>query len=240
MRHLGSRGITAVWQGLGEWISRPTFYRGRCCLTVIAVLALLSPRPTSAATSEFEGPYAVRVLRQGLALEISGNFSWALPQQVGVALAETPTVRFVYLDSPGGHIKAALEVAELIHSHNLDTYVNRMCASACTIAFLAGHQRFVSETGRLGFHQAHGPGISIEQSNLLLQLAYQNSSLPPAFVAHVLRTPPQDLWIPDLGELRKAGIVTAITRDAALTVSTPGPQREWVSRPKTRQWKPAG
>jgi membrane-bound ClpP family serine protease len=208
VRHLGSRGITAVWQGLGEWISRPTFYRGRCCLTVIAVLALLSPRPTSAATSEFEGPYAVRVLRQGLALEISGNFSWALPQQVGVALAETPTVRFVYLDSPGGHIKAALEVAELIHSHNLDTYVNRMCASACTIAFLAGHQRFVSETGRLGFHQA----------------------LPRACVAHVLRTPPQDLWIPDLGELRKAGIVTAITRDAALTVSTPGPQRELIEK----------
>ena len=85
------------------------------------------------------------------------------------------------LTVPGGHIKAAMEVADLILSHKLDTYVNGMCASACTIAFLAGHQRFVSETGRLGFHQAHGPGISIEQSNLLLQLAYQNFALPPAF-----------------------------------------------------------
>ena len=60
------------------------------------------------ATYEFEGSYAVRVLHQGLVLEISGSFSWALPQQVGVALAETPTVRVVYLDSArrtyqGGH-----------------------------------------------------------------------------------------------------------------------------------------
>jgi hypothetical protein len=194
-----------------------------------AVLASLPPRPTSAATTyEFEGPYTVRVVAQGLALEISGTFSWALPQQVGVVLAETPHVRAIYLDSPGGHIKAALEVADLILAHNLDTYVSRMCASACTIAFLAGHQRFVSETARLGFHQAHGPGISSGQSNLLLRLVYQNFSLPPAFVAHVLRTPPQDLWIPDLAELRKAGIVTAIAPGGALAVSAPAPQRELI------------
>jgi membrane-bound ClpP family serine protease len=190
---------------------------------VAAVVASLLPRPTSAATYEFEGPYAVRVLAQGLALEISGTFSWALPQQVGVALAETSNVRAIYLDSPGGHIKAALEVADLIRAHRLDTYVARMCASACTLAFLAGHQRLVSETARLGFHQAHGPGISAEQSNLLLRLAYENFFLPSAFIAHVLRTRPQDLWIPDLAELRKAGIVTAIAPKAALAVSAPVP-----------------
>jgi hypothetical protein len=117
-------------------------------------------------------------------------------------------VRIIYLDSVGGHIKAALEVADLITSRNLDTYVSHMCASACTIAFLAGHRRSVSETAQLGFHQAHGPNLSSEQSNFLLRQVYQAYSLPPAFVAHIMRTPPQDLWIPNLAELRKAGIVT--------------------------------
>jgi hypothetical protein len=212
-----SRRDTAVRQGLRDSISPSLgllLNRVGCFLTVIVMLASLFPMQTSAATYEFEGPYAVRVINQGLALEISGTFSWALPQQVGVALAEAPSARVIYLDSPGGHVKAALQVADLISSHMLDTYVSRMCASACTIAFLAGHQRFVSETARLGFHQAHGPGLSIDQSNLLLRLAYQNFSLPPAFIAHVLRTPPQDLWIPDLAELRHAGIVTT-------AVSTP-------------------
>ncbi len=193
----------------------------------MAVLAPSSPRPTSAATYEFEGPYAITVLAQGRALEISGTFSWALPQQVGLALAETPNVRVIYLDSLGGHIKAALDVADLITAHNLDTYVSHMCASACTIAFLAGHRRTVSETAQLGFHQAHGPTLSNEQSNLLLQRVYQTYSLPTAFVAHILRTPPQGLWIPNLAELRKAGIVTALApNDAA--VPAPVPDHELI------------
>ena len=213
-----------MWKGLGDWISWSTGSSrscGRSFLIAITVWASLAPGPTSGATFEFEGPYAIRVLNEGLGLEISGTFSWALPQQVGVALAEAPNVRVIYLDSPGGHIKAALEVADLIRARNIDTYVNRMCASACTIAFLAGRQRFVGKTARLGFHQAHGPGISSAQSNLLLRLAYENFSLPAAFIAHVLRTPPQNLWIPDLAELRKAGIVTDVAPEGAFAVSAP-------------------
>jgi hypothetical protein len=167
-------------------------------------------RSVGAATYEFEGTYTVRELAQGFALEISGTFSWALPQEVGIALAQTPSIRAIYLDSPGGHIKAAMEVADLIRAHNLDTYVSHLCASACTIAFLAGHHRFAGQTAQFGFHQAYDPGLSTEQSNLLLLKLYQKFSIPQAFVAHILHTPPKDLWIPDLSELRKAGIVTAI------------------------------
>jgi hypothetical protein len=177
--------------------------------------------PSHAATFEFEGPYAVRVLNQGLELEISGTFSWALPQQVSVALAEAPQVRIVSLYSPGGHIKAALEVAEMIRARNLDTYVQRTCASACTIAFLAGHHRFFGTTARLGFHQAHGPGISSSDANVLLRLAYERLSVPPAFIAHALRTPPQDLWLPDLAELRRAGLVTDVVSEGAVAISGP-------------------
>ncbi len=200
-------------------LNEPSRRRRRASRLVIAVLALMTAERAQAETFEFEGPYAVRVLGQGLEIEISGTFSWALPQQVGVALAEAPLARLVRFDSPGGHIKAAMEVADMIRARNLDTYVGRMCASACTIAFLAGRQRFASETARLGFHQAHGPGLSTAESNRLLQLAYRNYLLPPGFIAHVLRTPPQDFWIPELAELRKVGIVTDIAPNAALAAS---------------------
>jgi hypothetical protein len=195
----------------------------RRCLPIVGSLALLATGPARAApTFEFEGPYAVRVLNQGLEIEIIGTFSWALPQQVNVALAEAPQARVVRLNSPGGHIKAALEIADMIRVRNLDTYVSRMCASACTIAFLAGHQRFATETARLGFHQAHGPGLSPADSNQLLQEVYRKFALPPAFVAHVLRTQPQDLWVPDLAELRKAGVVTAVAPDRAVAATAVG------------------
>lgn len=177
------------------------------------------PSSTCAATLELEEPYAIRELAQGVALEIAGTFSWALPQQVDVALAQRPNVRAIYLDSPGGHIKAALELADLIRAHNLDTYVSHLCASACTIAFLAGHRRFVSETGRLGFHQAYEASLSSEQSSILLRRVYQQFPLPSAFVAHILRTPPEELWIPDLAELRKASIITSVATDNVAAAS---------------------
>jgi hypothetical protein len=208
-RQSGRRDIATMRRRIGDLIHGSNGWRR--CLPVIGALALLTMGLARAApTFEFEGPYAVRVLNQGLEIEIIGTFSWALPQQVNVALAEAPQARVVRLNSPGGHIKAALEIADMIRARNLDTYVSRMCASACTIAFLAGHQRFATETARLGFHQAHGPGLSPADSNQLLQEVYQKFALPPAFVAHVLRTQPQDLWVPDLAELRKAGVVTNI------------------------------
>jgi hypothetical protein len=200
-------------------LNEPSRRRKQTSRLVIAVLALMTAERAQAETFEFEGPYAVRVLHQGSEIEISGTFSWALPQQVGVALAEAPRARLVRLESPGGHIKAALEVADMLRARNLDTYVGRICASACTIVFLAGHQRFATEAARLGFHQAHGPGLTPADSNLLLRLAYQNYALPPAFIAHVLRTPPQDLWVPDLAELRRAGVVTDIAPTEAIAAS---------------------
>jgi hypothetical protein len=221
-----NQNINAAWQRLGPWIARFISWQrqpGRNCIVIITVTMLVSlaPQPTGAATYEFEGPYAIRVLHQGLELEFSGTLSWAVPQQFGIALAQAPNVRIVRLNSPGGHIKAAVEVADIIHARHLDTYVPQTCASACTIAFLAGNRRIVSASAKLGFHQAHGPGLSSEQSNVLLEVAYQRFSLPSAFIAHVLRLPPWDLWTPDLAELRKVGIVTEVAPDGAFAASVP-------------------
>jgi hypothetical protein len=72
--------INAVWQRLGSWITRFISWQrqpGRNCIVIITVTMLVSlaPQPTGAATYEFEGPYAIRVLHQGLELEFSGTLS---------------------------------------------------------------------------------------------------------------------------------------------------------------------
>src|SRR4051812_46095435 len=87
-------------------------------------------------TAEFDTPYQVRVVSGGAVLEISGSFSWALPQNVQATLASAPEVRVVRLESLGGHLLAALQVVEIIQRRGLDTYVGRLCVSACTVAFL--------------------------------------------------------------------------------------------------------
>jgi hypothetical protein len=159
-------------------------------------------------TAEFDIPYQVRVLSGGAVLEISGSFSWALPQNVQAALASAPEVRVVRLESPGGHLLAALQVVEIIQRRGLDTYVGRLCVSACTVAFLGGRQRWLAPGARLGFHQAYAPGFPSDQANGILQTAYRQLGVPPSFIAHVLQTPHTNVWFPKRDELDVVHVMT--------------------------------
>ena len=153
-------------------------------------------------------PYQLRVVNDGSVLELSGSFSWALPQSFQAVLAGSPNIRMIRLESPGGHVQPAIQIATLIHERGLDTYVGRFCASACTIAFLGGRQRWLGPGARLGFHQASAPGLPSELVNGYLKAAYDNFRVPPAFVARVLSTPASDLWFPTSPELRAAHYTT--------------------------------
>lgn len=63
----------------------------------------------------------------------------------------------VVFTSEGGNLVAALEIGKAIRLKNLITYVsdNRVCASACALAWLGGRTRLASSTARIGFHAAY-------------------------------------------------------------------------------------
>jgi hypothetical protein len=171
-------------------------------ILLLLVWLIAAGRAAASPTAEFEAPYAIRVMPGGSAVEVSGSFSWAVPQNLMATLASAPDVRTVRLDSPGGHLQPALQVAEIIRARGLDTYVPRMCASACTVVFLAGRDRFVAPDARLGFHQASAPGVPPSYFDALLRATYQKARVPDGFIDHVLRTPPQSIWFPDPRMLR--------------------------------------
>lgn len=187
---------------------------------IVAILVLVRSLTGAgqAATVEFDSPYQFHLLMGGEVLEIAGSFSWSVPQNLQVTLAATPQVRVVSLNSPGGHLEPAMEVAEIIHSLGLATYVDRFCASACTVVFLAGRERWLAPGARLGFHQAHAPGFSTADADAVLRAAYERFALPQAFIAHVLRIPPTDLWFPKPAELRVAQIITGAPPGALLAL----------------------
>jgi hypothetical protein len=173
-----------------------------------------------AQTTEFDIPYGLRLVADGTVLELSGSFSWALPQNLEAVLAGAPAVRVVRLESPGGHVLPAFQVAMIIRQRGLDTYVGRYCASACTVAFLGGQRRWLGTDARLAFHQAHAPGIPPEQANAILRDAYEKLAVPPQFVAYVLRTSPADLWYPTHRELREVRYTTGDPPPALLSLSS--------------------
>jgi hypothetical protein len=104
----------------------------------------------------------------------------------------------VHLDSPGGDIYSAGEIARQIRTAGLSTVVDasqHLCASSCTIIFVGGVRRIYLNAGRvgglsdgrgfrgLGFHEGAYPGqygsYSGAATALMVSL-YQELGVPSA------------------------------------------------------------
>jgi hypothetical protein len=236
--------LTAVWQSVGIWRSATRARRthGRRfwpvaaqVVTVIGVINnanLLRAHAVPALRDAVAycqgdpalGPRGVRILRDGEEIEVTGPFSWGVAQQLDAALTHAPHAQVVHLDSIGGRIGAAMNVADIIAARQLNTYVSHVCASACTLAFLAGKQRWIGEHGRLGFHSATLAGAANPIAEAGFRQAYQRYALPVAFLDRVFRTAPNEVWVPSNAELLEAHIITGVARDGMFAVSGFGPQ----------------
>jgi hypothetical protein len=183
-----------------------------CGLLLFALL--LAARPAAAGDSmalEFGVPFQLRLTPDRAVLEVFGSFTPQMPQDLEAVLSQNPALKIVRLESPGGRLGPALRVAALFQKHGISTYVAHYCASACTLAFLAGRQRWAAPDATVGFHRARMENGSPEQfdaANRILRESYAKFGVPDAFIAHVMQTPPEELWAPTAAELRGVHITT--------------------------------
>ncbi|MFC4161078.1 COG3904 family protein [Chitinimonas lacunae] len=158
-------------------------------------------------------PFRIEVLNQGRELALRGGLRRGANVALAQALAAHPKVRLVQLDSQGGLIDEGRKMQALIHRHGLTTFVPHGCFSACTVAFLGGHQRILREGAQLGFHSPSLLGLKgslatamrKQERHYLLTLG-----LAPHFVERILATPADEIWLPSLAELRASEVVTEI------------------------------
>jgi len=119
----------------------------------------------------------------------------------------------VHLDSPGGDIYSAGEIARQIRTAGLSTVVDasqHMCASSCTIVFIGGVRRIYRNAGRvgglsnghgfrgLGFHEAaysgqSGAGSFSSAATSLMVALYQELGVPSA-ASLVDHAPPEAIY----------------------------------------------
>ena len=148
-------------------------------------------------------------------------------------LSENPQITTVQLNSGGGLQADAYEISDLIIDFDLDTHVNGICHSSCTILFLAGNKRTVERGSTLGFHQLHWAAESQRvyyeyylgtdwndefeyaewlyndaQATILLDMEYLlERGVEPSFAIKTLQADSYDMWIPRRKELINAGVI---------------------------------
>lgn len=168
------------------------------------------------------GEYRFRLLRNGTELEFSGGIKFGAAKELERMLDAASQVRVVHLNSFGGRIAEADLMAAEIRKRRLITYVSERCESACTHIFLAGHERWLNERGKLGFHQPSFAGLdaealagSIEQERRdLLAMG-----LPSGFVSKALNTPSDQMWRPSHDELLTARAISGISDSSRFAAS---------------------
>jgi hypothetical protein len=118
-------------------------------MTRIVAAAMLASTvlPGYAAQIEVSGPPDARVIAIVGTIETADTETF---QEKTRALREA----VVLLKSNGGDVVAAIRIGEMVRVRRFPTFVTDTCASACTLIWLAGSQRYMSSHAGIGFHQA--------------------------------------------------------------------------------------
>lgn len=144
-------------------------------------------------------------------LSLSGEFQFGVAAAFTVALEEHPDTRRVELSGPGGLESEGLAIAGAIELRGLDTHVGSECASACTLAFVAGQRRTTAEDGLLGFHSVSSPiHLLADGNNQKYEQYFAGRGVDADFIRRATSTPPDDMWYPTNDVLLAAGVLTAI------------------------------
>jgi N-acetylglutamate synthase-like GNAT family acetyltransferase len=159
--------------------------------------------------------YRIEISPNGSTLKFSGPFGTGASDKVGGALDRHKDVHTIVFDSPGGRFGEGYSLFDLIRRRRLDTHVQEKCSSACTIAFLGGQRRSISQEGVLGFHRGGFPGMNaaeMRDANRQLEtFMTRRGGVGRDFAARVLTTPFDDVWYPTHDELKAGRVIHAVT-----------------------------
>ena len=163
------------------------------------------------------------------------EINWQEVETLVFLLRQQQQIEVLHLNSAGGLIEAAREMADIIIDFELDTRVTDECASACVTLFLAGESRQLDRGGRLGFHRSSWDAASMEeyykdaqadigwdslyefaswsyeeaQKDVLSEMEYLlERGVDPEFAIKTLRAENADMWFPRRRELTLAGVLS--------------------------------
>ena len=156
-------------------------------------------------------PFTVKLVDAGRTVEFSGGVNDGAAQALRDVIAPAPKVTTVRLASPGGWMREGAKMAEVIRYFRLNTTVRDECASACTVAFLAGLDRTAAPGAVLGFHSSRPIGglLGGDPGDRRQEHAvYAAAQIDDAFIDRILQTPFEGIWVPTRHELLRSGVLT--------------------------------
>jgi hypothetical protein len=141
-------------------------------------------------------------------------------------LPATGGTTYLDLNSPGGDVGEAFEMAKVIANSRASTVIHSggSCASACFWMFAAGQRLWMSNNARLGVHSPSDARTGTETSEGTVDLARLSHKLgiPDSIVVAMINTPPDDMTWLTPNQLAEMGVTVIPDRVTAMA-SPPAP-----------------
>ena len=196
------------------------YWAGWSAIVVAAVLTLLhtvdllvGPPPKITLQSLRTKPLPA-LSEDGTKVYLKGDFDFDLNSDLQTLLKQNAKITTIELDSSGGLIYAARALAFTIEKNQLDTHVERVCNSACTVAYIAGNNRTLGDNGKIGFHQYEFQKqhpLQVKQAEDEQEKDRQyflGRGVSKAFLETVYRSGHHAIWQPERSVLKHSGVIT--------------------------------
>jgi hypothetical protein len=134
----------------------------------------------------------------------------------------------VSFNSDGGSLVTGIQIGETIRHLRFDTIIRdgKSCASACALAWLAGAERSIEGTGKVGFHAAYAAASGRETGigNALVGAYVAKLGLSYGAVIYITKAAPNEITWLNISDAAALGIRVAFaspaTPKAVLTLPT--------------------
>jgi len=183
----------------------------------IQVILYFNKAKTNSAESDTKQPeYNLKLEEQGQQLYISGIFDFGITDAVRNVIQANPKLSTIILESKGGQVYEGRGLSKLITKHGLDTYSYKECSSACATAFIGGKNRYLGESGKIGFHRYKMensafwyllPLYDIKSEHEKDLELFKSQGVKQVFLKKVFEQTTDKMWFPSHAELLEASVI---------------------------------
>lgn len=169
-------------------------------------------------------------------VRVDGDIGPRLPGQFDHMLALHPGTAGIELNSPGGLVTDALQVAGTVNARGLSARVDGICASACVAIWAASPHHQMTATSRLGLHQIRFeldlPHQIIGRARDELKRKYdgflRGAGLREEVIERKDRTRPSDVYWLDATQVANEGVALQIYDADGAPVSNSTAEWLWL------------
>jgi hypothetical protein len=194
--------------------------------SILALMALLAAGAVNLAITHadaaeflpFEGRSDTLLMKGDIEHGDLNKLQAELNTRAKVGLATT----YLMLDSNGGFVTPAFDIAKAVHDNRLTTVVGTgaSCISSCVLIFAAGEQRFWWAGCYIGVHNAYDEAGDDAAWTVGIAKLYKEMGVPAAVIGKMIATSGDDVaWLTPEDVEGWATEATAIAADPATTTA---------------------